>query len=67
MIINDATVEELLEAGFNRFSHVSSTGSRLPGTPLEYASEDFIELVNMADVTIAKGQANFETLSELRD
>ncbi|NJE84931.1 DUF89 domain-containing protein [Thermococcus sp. CX2] len=66
-IINDATVEDLLEAGFDRFSHVISTGSRLPGTPLEYASENFIELFKRADVIIAKGQANFETLSELRD
>ncbi|WP_338064612.1 ARMT1-like domain-containing protein [Thermococcus indicus] len=66
-IINDATVGDLLEAGFDRFAEVISTGSRLPGTPLEYASEEFRGVFNAADVIIAKGQANFETLSDLRD
>ncbi|NJE00688.1 damage-control phosphatase [Thermococcus sp. JdF3] len=66
-IINDATVGDLLEAGFDEFAGVVSTGSRLPGTPLEYASEEFRRIFNAADVIIAKGQANFETLSDLGD
>ncbi|GAB6135995.1 damage-control phosphatase [Thermococcus prieurii] len=66
-IINDATVEDLLEAGFGEIVEVISTGSRLPGTPLDYVSEEFLEVFRSADVVIAKGQANFETLSELND
>ncbi|NJE49140.1 damage-control phosphatase [Thermococcus sp. 9N3] len=66
-IINDATVEDLLEAGFGEIAEVISTGSRLPGTPLDYVSEEFLEVFRSADVVIAKGQANFETLSELND
>ncbi|NJE30595.1 DUF89 domain-containing protein [Thermococcus sp. 18S1] len=66
-IINDATVADLLEAGFNEFAEVISTGSRLPGTPLEHSSGEFRRIFNAADVIIAKGQANFETLSDLGD
>ena len=66
-IINDATVEDLLEAGFDEVGTVVSTGSRLPGTPLEYSSPEFRKLFRSVDVVIAKGQANFETLSGLGD
>ena len=66
-IINDATVEDLIEAGFGEVAEVVSTGSRLPGTPIEHVSEEFLRVFRSADVVIAKGQANFETLSELRD
>jgi len=66
-IINDATVEDLLEAGFDEVGTVASTGSRLPGTPLEYSSPEFRKLFRSVDVVIAKGQANFETLSGLGD
>jgi len=66
-IINDATVRDLLEAGFEGLAEVVSTGSRLPGTPLEHVSEEFLRLFRSADVIVAKGQANFETLSELND
>jgi uncharacterized protein with ATP-grasp and redox domains len=66
-IINDATVEDLREARFDEIAKVVSTGSRLPGTPLEYASSEFLRLFKRVDVIIAKGQANFETLSDLKD
>lgn len=66
-IINDATVEDLLEAGFGEIGKVLSTGSRLPGAPLGSASEEFRRAFERANVIIAKGQANFETLSDLND
>ena len=66
-IINDATVEDLVNAGFGELAEVISTGSRLPGTPIEHVSDEFLEVFRSVDVIIAKGQANFETLSELND
>lgn len=66
-IINDATVDDLVEAGFGEVAEVVSTGSRLPGAPLDHVSETFLEIFRSADVVIAKGQANFETLSETGD
>jgi len=64
-IINDATVDDAKLAGVHHQSHVISTGSRVPGTILEKCSEEFGELFNEADLIIAKGQGNFETLTEL--
>ncbi|ACJ15610.1 hypothetical protein, conserved, DUF89 family [Thermococcus onnurineus NA1] len=66
-IINDATVEDLREAGFEELANVVSTGSCLPGAPMEYVSKEFKEIFRKVDVVIAKGQANFETLSDLKD
>ncbi|WP_297500052.1 damage-control phosphatase [Thermococcus sp.] len=66
-IINDATVEDLKKAGFGEFAEVISTGTRIVGVPLEGVSNEFRKVFEKADVIIAKGQGNFETLSEVSD
>ena len=64
-VINDATVEDATLAGVHLHAELVSTGSRTPGTILEHCSRDFVELFESADLVIAKGQGNFETLTEL--
>ncbi|WP_461866474.1 damage-control phosphatase [Thermococcus sp.] len=66
-IINDATVTDLLNAGFQDIGSIVSTGSRIVGVPLGKLSSKFVEIFRMTDVIIAKGQGNFETLSEFKD
>ncbi|WP_456326853.1 damage-control phosphatase [Palaeococcus sp. (in: euryarchaeotes)] len=66
-IINDATVEDLKEADFGKVGKIVSSGSRIVGNPLEFADEKFREIFERADVIIAKGQGNFEVMSELKD
>jgi len=66
-IINDATVEDLRKAGFEGLAKVISTGSRIVGVPFDGVSKEFMEVFDRADVIIAKGQGNFETLSERPD
>ncbi|ASJ16416.1 hypothetical protein A3L04_04660 [Thermococcus chitonophagus] len=66
-IINDVTVEDLKRDGFERFGKIISTGTRVVGVPLDEISEEFREIFEKADVIIAKGQGNFETLSEIKD
>ncbi|NPA48110.1 MAG: DUF89 domain-containing protein [Thermococci archaeon] len=66
-VINDATVDDLRRAGFERMGRVISTGTRIVGVPLGEVSEEFMEVFESADVVIAKGQGNFETLSEVSD
>ncbi|GAB6102700.1 damage-control phosphatase [Thermococcus atlanticus] len=66
-IINDATVEDLLAAGFGDVGIVISTGSRIVGVPSGGLSSEFMEAFKEADLIIAKGQGNFETLSEFKD
>ena len=51
-------------SGFNGQVAVVSTGSDMPGTILGDCSEDFVRLFGSAAVIVAKGQANYESLSD---
>jgi hypothetical protein len=66
-IINDATVEDLKAAKLDEIGTIISTGSRIVGVPFGEVSEEFMGIFEKADVIIAKGQGNFETLSEIND
>ncbi|MBN1973313.1 MAG: DUF89 family protein [Sedimentisphaerales bacterium] len=63
-IINDATKEDAEFAGLTDLVEVIDNGSDAPGTILESCSEEFKQRFNEADLIIAKGQGNYETLSE---
>ena len=63
-IINDATLEDARTIGLDRLVPVISSGSDAPGTPLDLVNEDFLSRFHTADMVIAKGQGNYETLSE---
>jgi uncharacterized protein with ATP-grasp and redox domains len=64
-IINDATVKDAELAGVQHEARLVSSGSRMPGVVLEDCSGPFREIFERADLIIAKGQGNFETLTEL--
>ena len=64
-IINDATVEDAQIAGLTDIVEVIDNGSDAPGTILESCSEDFRSRFAGADLIIAKGQGNYETLSDV--
>jgi len=66
-LINDATVNELRAAGLQEVGEIISTGFGVVGVPLDRISGRFKEIFDSADVIIAKGQANFETLNESND
>jgi uncharacterized protein with ATP-grasp and redox domains len=63
-VLNDATLEDALAAGVDRVAEIVDTGSDAPGTILERCSGAFRHLYDSAEMVIAKGQANYETLSE---
>jgi len=63
-ILNDATTEDALAAGIDHVAEVITTGSDALGTILNRCSEKFRKLFNEAQLVIAKGQANYETLNE---
>ena len=63
-VLNDATGEDALAAGVDQVAEVVSTGSDAPGTILDRCSDEFRRLYDEAEVVVAKGQANYETLSE---
>jgi uncharacterized protein with ATP-grasp and redox domains len=64
-IINDALMEDALCAGLDRYAQIISNGGRFPGTELGECSPQFVEIFWAADLVIAKGQGNFESLSEV--
>jgi len=63
-ILNDATREDAIAAGVDQDAQIVSTGSDAPGTILDRCSEEFRRLYDRAELVLAKGQANYETLSE---
>jgi uncharacterized protein with ATP-grasp and redox domains len=65
-ILNDLTVEEARQLGLGRFGRVIATGSRLLGIDAATVSDEFRRAWLDADVVIAKGHANFESLVHSR-
>lgn len=65
-VINDATMEDARATGLADCVKVISNGSDVPGTFLRECSSEFTKAFEKADVVIAKGQGNFETLSDVK-
>ena len=62
-IINDVTTKDAQEVKMNELVAVIDNGSDAPGTILDDCSQVFRERFESADLIIAKGQGNYETLS----
>jgi damage-control phosphatase, subfamily I len=62
-VINDATLADARAAGLHEVVDIIDNGSDAPGTILEDCSRAFRQRFAAADMIIAKGQGNFETLS----
>lgn len=60
--LNDATREDALQVGLDQAAYVADNGNDVAGTWLPELSDEAASLMEEADVMIAKGQANFETL-----
>ncbi len=61
-VINDVTVEDALAVGMDRVALVVSNGSDAPATILPQCSAELRRLFRSADIIIAKGQGNYESL-----
>jgi damage-control phosphatase, subfamily I len=62
-VINDATRVDARAVGLDQIVEVIDNGSDAPGTLLEDCSPEFRRRFADADMIIAKGQGNFESLS----
>ena len=62
-ILNDATQRDALAAGLGPVTTIVDNGSNAPGTIMELCSQEFRHLLAQAKLIIAKGQANYESLS----
>ena len=63
-ILNDATAVDAAAVGIDQVAEIISCGARSPGTILNLCSEEFIKIYKQAGLVIAKGQGNYEALSE---
>ena len=61
-VLNDATMEDAVTAGIPSMVEVTDNGSDIPGTVVKECSPEFRRRLEAADLVIAKGQANYETL-----
>ena len=64
-VINDATMVDAQAAGLPGLVEVIDNGSDAPGTILDDCSDAFRKRFEEAELVIAKGQGNYETLSEV--
>lgn len=63
-ILNDATSQDAIAAGLDQCATLVSNGTTAPGTLLSMCSGEFRQIFEQAPLIIAKGQANYETLSD---
>jgi uncharacterized protein with ATP-grasp and redox domains len=64
-ILNDATLEDAKQVGLEEVAKVITTGNDHIGTNLDESSKEFLEHLHTADIIIAKGQGNYESLTEV--
>jgi uncharacterized protein with ATP-grasp and redox domains len=62
-VINDAIFDDAVQAGIDRVATIVSSGTDAPGTILSTCSPEFIQTLNESEFVIAKGQGNYEGLS----
>lgn len=63
-VLNDTTIEEAEASEIGEIAEIISSESAIPGTVLEKVGKKFRAIFDGADVVIAKGQGNLETLDE---
>jgi len=62
-IINDVTMKEAVDSGLDEVAALIDSGSPAPGIIMRYATPDFREVYQNAELVISKGQGNYEGLS----
>lgn len=65
-VVNDSVEEDAYAIGMDACATIISNGDYSLGTVLHRTSEKFQEIYRKADIVIAKGQANYECLSNER-
>lgn len=65
-VVNDSIAEDAYFVGIDEYAEIVENGDGSLGTVLNRTSPEFKAVYKKADVVIAKGQANYECLSEER-
>lgn len=62
-VLNDATAEDAAYTGIDRTARIVSNGNTVAGTVCSMMTEEAKTALDTANVVLAKGQGNYETLS----
>lgn len=62
-VVNDSIEEDAYKVGMDEYADIISNGDCSAGTVLSRTCKEFNSIYEAADVVIAKGQANYESLS----
>lgn len=63
-VVNDSVEEDAYAVGMNTYATIISNGDSSLGTVLRRTSDEFQKIYHEADIVVAKGQANYECLSD---
>jgi len=63
-ILNDSTMEDAKMVGMDSVVRVITTGIDMPAAALPLCSKEFVDKYKRSDLVIAKGQGNYEALSD---
>ena len=63
-VVNDSITEDAYAVGIDEYAEIIDNGDGSLGTVLNRTSSEFKEVYKKADIVIAKGQANYECLSD---
>lgn len=63
-VMNDATRDDAREVALDTVATIADSGCNIAGISLTDISEEALRIIDEADVIIAKGQGNFETLHQ---
>ncbi|MBQ6654593.1 MAG: DUF89 family protein [Erysipelotrichaceae bacterium] len=61
-VINDATIEDAEYVGLDKVAEIVTNGDAVAGTIYEMLPKEAKEVLDSADVILAKGQGNYESL-----
>jgi len=64
-VLNDATLEDAEQVRLDEVAEVITTGNDHIGVNLEESSKEFLQHLREADLIIAKGQGNYESITEI--
>lgn len=62
-VLNDATAEDAAYTGIDQTARIIPNGNTVAGTVYAMMTDEAKEAIDTADVILAKGQGNYETLS----
>ena len=62
-VLNDATEEDAVYSGIDRIARIVSSGNTVAGTVRGMLGREAKKALDAADVVLAKGQGNYETMS----